>query len=101
MPTYNTKRKRAKNGRFPKYVGSNAKGTKVKFDLSYDRDDAESWLKIIQALRNDLEFRFLPGQQAYWDYKTLKAAKAVANGESPKVPKRDFESPEKLCRSTG
>ena len=36
MPTYNTKLKRARNGKFPKYVGRNAKGTKVKFDLGYE-----------------------------------------------------------------
>src|SRR3974377_1521410 len=88
---YEKKLKRSKDGFFIRYIGRNVKGTPEKFRLGYDPLQAEEKVRLIGALWREIEnFR---GERSFWDRENLEAAKAIAKGMPPELPKRDFEDP--------
>jgi hypothetical protein len=68
--------------------------------LGHDKDEAIARLGRITALWKQIETRHGSKPSApVWEDDTLRAAKALAAGESPTLKKGDYESPEKyfLC----
>jgi hypothetical protein len=96
---YDKKLKRSKDGLFVRYIGANAKGTPEKFRLGYDPLAADERVKLIAALWQEIEERRrLSGSQPFWDQSSLEAAKRIAKGMLPVLPRRDFEDPIKYVR---
>jgi hypothetical protein len=88
---YEKKLKRSKDGLFIRYIGRNQKGTPEEFRLGYDPLQAEEKVRLIGALWREIEnFR---GERSFRDRENLEAAKAIAKGMPPELPKRDFEDP--------
>jgi integrase len=95
---YDKKLKRGKDGLFTRYVGQSRKGLPEKFRLGYDLEAAEQKILLIAALWKGIE-EFTPKEfRPFWDRNSLEAAKAIAKGEPPKLPKRDFEDPVKYVQ---
>jgi hypothetical protein len=114
---YDKKLKRGKDGLFTRYVGQNARGTPEKFRLGYEQDAAEEKVRLIAALWSEIESdlprrTFAPGDREkpeetpswteehrpYWDSARLEAAKAIAKGKPPALPKKDHEDPIKYVQ---
>jgi len=93
---YDKKLKRGKDGLFVRYIGQNDKGTPEKFRLGYDPLVAEERVRLIAALWQEIEER--TSARPFWDRKTLEAAKGIAKGKSPTLPKGDYEDPIKYVR---
>ncbi|SIN88664.1 hypothetical protein SAMN05444166_1446 [Singulisphaera sp. GP187] len=89
---YDKKLKRGKDGLFTRYVGQNGRGVPEKFRLGYEQDAAEEKVRLITAIWQEIEGR-LSGQRPSWDKASLEAAKAIAKGKPPSLPKREFEDP--------
>jgi hypothetical protein len=105
---YEKKLKRGKDGLFTRYVGQNGRGVPEKFRLGYDQVIAEEKVRLIAALWTEIAGRTPPGHRPSWDRASLDAAKAVAKGMPPVLPKRDCEDPIKyvervaaISQSTG
>jgi len=92
---YDKKLKRGKDGLFTRYVGQNARGTPEKFRLGYEQEAAEEKIRLIAALWSEIEGRTPSGHRPTWNSASLEAARAIAKGKPPALPKQDFESPVK------
>jgi hypothetical protein len=92
---YDKKLKRGKDGLFTRYVGQNARGTPEKFRLGYEQAAAEEKVRLIAALWSEIESE-LP--RPFWDSARLEAAKAIAKGKPPTLPRKDHEDPIKYVR---
>ncbi|MFM9962533.1 MAG: hypothetical protein ACKV2Q_15075 [Planctomycetaceae bacterium] len=108
MPTYEKELKRSKDGSITRYVGRNSNGMPEKFRLGFDMEAAQTKVLLILAIWDDIEGRTTTGQRSFWDAANLVAAKQIARGETPKLPKRDYEDPAKyalrlqeICKRTG
>ncbi len=92
----NTTLKRTKRG-YVRNLGRTAEDRpQEKFYLGHDKDEALARLKGIIALWKQIEAR--NGSRPtppLWDADTLRAAKALASGETPTLKKGDYEPPEK------
>jgi len=94
MAVYNKQIKRSKDGRIVRYVGKNAKGAAEKFHLGFDMPEAEKRLKLITALWEANSQRSIHPDchpsfyvdEFVWGDDYLRAAKAIAKGETPKLP---------------
>ena len=91
MASYDKELKRSKDGSIIRYVGYNAKGVPEKFRLGYDMDRAKSSEALIRAIWAEIDARPREGERASWDAASLKAAKEIVKGKTPKLPKRDYE----------
>lgn len=89
---YDKKLKRGKDGLFTRYLGQNQRGVPEKFRLGYDPEAAAERLRLIAALWDEIGEN-APGFKQYWKPSYLEAAKAIARGEPPTLPKGDFEDP--------
>lgn len=95
---YNKKLKRGKDGQVVRYIGTNEKGTPEKFRLGYDLPVAEERLKLIAALWHELEEGEIRGYKPFWKLDYLEAAKALAKGMPPTLPRGTYEDPTKYVR---
>lgn len=89
MATYSKQIKRGKDGRITRYVGRNLKGQAVKFHLGFDLAVADRRAKLIQALWEENCQREMPNPSHLsltWGNDFLEAARAIAKGDSPKLP---------------
>lgn len=112
MPTYNKTVKRGNGKPITHYVGKNRKGIPEKFRLGYDPAAAQRSLDQIQALWDHLEIWVSEAKanieikgktklRTYWTQPYLKAAKAIAKGEPPTLPKGEYEQPELYLKRLG
>ena len=95
---YDKKLKRGKDGLFTRYVGQNARGTPEKFRLGYEQEVAEERIRLIAALWTEIERRTPTGHRPGWDKASLEAAREIAKGKPPSLPKQDFEDPTNYVR---
>ena len=95
---YDKKLKRGKDGLFVRYIGQNDKGTPEKFRLGYDPLVAEERVRLIAAMWREIEERNPDSFKPFWDRHSLEAAKAIAKGQPPTLPRRDYEDPIKYVR---
>jgi len=95
---YDKKVKRGTDGLFIRYLGCNDKGAPEKFRLGYEPEAAEERVRLIAGLWREIEDRTPEGFKPFWDQKSLEAAKAIAKGKPPTLPRRDFEDPIKYVR---
>src|SRR4051794_24116010 len=71
------------------------KGFEKKFYLGFDLHLAEQKEKAIVVLWQQMEERGRETKvKPAWDDATLKAARAIEKGETPKIEKFDYEMPE-------
>jgi hypothetical protein len=98
VAVYDKKLKRGKDGLFVRYLGQNRKGAAEKFRLGYDPLVAEQRVRLIAGLWGEIEERTPKGYRPFWDWMSLEAAKAIAKGLPPTLPRRDFEEPTKYVR---
>ncbi|MBD3671947.1 MAG: hypothetical protein HUJ26_00350 [Planctomycetaceae bacterium] len=112
MPTYNKTVKRGNGKPITHYVGKNRKGVPEKFRLGYDPAAAQRRLDQIQAIWDHLEIWVSEAKanieikgktklRTYWTQPYLKAAKAIAKGEPPTLPKGEYEQPELYLKRLG
>jgi Phage integrase family len=95
---YDKQVKRGKDGLFVRYIGRNPKGTPEKFRLGYDPLVAEERVRLIAAIWREIEERAPDSFKPFWDRHSLEAAKAIAKGLPPTLPRRDYEDPIKYVR---
>ena len=95
---YDKKLKRGKDGLYTRYVGQNQRNVAEKFRLGYDPEIAQERLRLIAAIWNGIEDRYPSEFRPFWDRNSLDAAKRVAKGETPTLPKRDHEDDTKYVR---
>jgi len=91
MPSYEKELKRSRDGSIIRYVGYNLQGVPEKFRLGYDMNAAKSREALIRAMWDEIEGRSRASARASWDAAGLKAAKEIAKGKTPVLPKRDYE----------
>jgi hypothetical protein len=102
MTTYEKRLKRGKDGLIVRYVGKNQKGVKEKFRLGYDLAEAGRRVGLIQALWAEMENKCCVNEEVvnrertpYWESEYLDAAKSIAKGGQPTLPKNGcYEEPE-------
>ena len=105
---YDKKLKRGKDGLFNRYVGQNQRGVPEKFRLGYDPEAAAERVRLIAALWTETTSQFPRDIRPSWDPDSLMAAKAIAKGAAPSLPRRDYEAPSRyvgrvadISRQTG
>jgi integrase len=109
MATYSKKLKRGKGGVIVRYIGQNQKGVPEKFRLGYDLAEAERRVELITALWAEMESKRTVNEEVvrrlmkpFWEPAYLDAAKAIAKGKPPTLPKNGcYETPESYLRRIG
>lgn len=92
MGLYDKRLKRSKDGSIVRYIGKNEKGVPEKFRLGYDLAEATRRERLIKALWEEIDYgsSHIPGvnlRKPFWLKDHLEAAKAIARGEPPRLPR--------------
>lgn len=98
LAVYDKRLKRGKDGLYTRYVGQNQYLVPEKFRLGYDPEAAVERLRLIAALWTEIEGRIPPGFKPFWKPDSLKAAREIAKGQAPTLPRRDCEDPIKYVQ---
>ena len=90
--------KRGKDGLFVRYIGRNDKGNAREVPTGLRPPCRREASAAHRRPMAESEERTIKGYKPFWEPKSLEAAKAIAKGMPPTLPKRDFEDPIKYVR---